>query len=276
MDISIVIVNYKTKGFTLNCIKSISEANFDLPEKKLSYEIIVVDNKSDDGVGDILSWQNPNIIFIQNESNLGMGGGNNTGFKRAKGDYIVVMNPDTIAMPDTFTNLYRYMEANPEVGIVGPKQLNPDKSVQNSCYRWHKFLTPMYRRTPLGDFGFAQKDIDRYLMKDFDCSTVKEVDWLLGSFLFCRKEALDQVGWFDERFFLYFEDTDLCRRFWKAGWKVVYNPEVEIIHNHNRQSAKVAWYKFFTSVTAREHVVSWIKYFLKWGLYKDLRNEKLG
>jgi len=265
MDISIVIVNYKSKGFTSNCIKSISEANFDLGGRKLSYEIIVVDNGSDDGIGDILAWQNPEVKFIQNEKNLGMGAGNNSGMKKAQGDYVVVMNPDTIAMPDTFVALYEFMEANPEVGVAGPKQLNPDRSIQHSCYRWHGLFTPMYRRTPAGGFGFAQRDLDRFLMKDFDCNNIKEVDWLLGSFLFCRKKALDEVGFFDERFFLYFEDTDFCRRFWKKGWKVVYNPETKIIHNHSRQSAKVAWYKFFTSVAARHHIISWVKYLLKWG-----------
>lgn len=270
MDISIIIVNYKSKGFVSNCIKSIIEANFDLGERKLLYEIIVVDNNSEDGIGDILAWQSPEVKFIQNEKNLGMGAGNNTGIKKAQGDYIVVMNPDTIAMPDTFISLFKYMEANLEVGVVGPKQLNPDKSVQHSCYRWYGFLTPIFRRTPLGKLKFAQKDLDRFLMNDFACDKIKKVNWLLGSFLFCRKEALNEAGLFDERFFLYFEDTDLCRRFWQRGWKVVYNPEANIIHNHNRQSAKVAWYKFFTSRTTRQHIISWVKYLFKWGITHNI------
>lgn len=265
MDLSIILVNYKQKDFTMNCIKSIKEANFQLPDKKLSYEIIVVDNNSEDGVGEVLSWQNPEVKFFQNKKNLGMGRANNIGIKEAVGDYVVIMNPDTIAMPDTFYKLYQYMEQNHEVGVIGPKQFNMDKSVQNSCYRWYGLFTPMYRRTPIGGFAFAQKDLNRFLMKDFDCNKILEVDWLLGSFLFCRKEALNEVGLFDERFFLYFEDTDFCRRFWKKGWKVVYNPETKIIHNHSRHSAKVAWYKFFTNVAARHHIISWVKYLLKWG-----------
>ncbi len=264
MDISIIIVNYKSKGFVLNCVQSIMDADFDLGERKLQYEIIVVDNNSRDGLGDILAWQYPSVKFIQNKKNIGMGAGNNTGIKRANGDFIVIMNPDTIAMKDTFLELYRFMQENKQVGVVGPKQLNPDKTVQNSCYRRHSLLTPLYRRTPLGSFSFARKHLDKFLMKDFDKKEVREVDWLLGSFLFCRREALKQVGYFDERFFLYFEDTDLCRRFWQKKWKVVYNPKVKIIHNHNRQSANVKWYKFFASKASREHILSWLKYLWKW------------
>ncbi len=260
MDISIVILNYKSKGFTLNCIKSIKEADF----KELRYEIIVVDNNSHDYVGQILNWQYPEVVFIQNEANIGMGAGNNVGIRRATGKYIVVMNPDTLAFENAFTKMYEYMENNPKVGVVGPQQLKPDKSIQNSCYRWHKLMTPIYRRTFLGKFKFAKKELDRFLMKDYDHKTTQKVDWLLGSFLFCRAEALKEVKIFDKRYFMYFEDTDLCRKFWQNEWKVVYYPEAKIIHNHTRESAQISWYKFLGSKAARSHIVSWIKYIKKW------------
>jgi len=262
MDISIVILNYKSKGFTLNCIKSIKEADFG----DLKKEIIVVDNNSEDSVGDILAWQYSDVVFIQNKENIGMGAGNNAGIRKAQGEYIVIMNPDTLVFKDTFLKLYKYMEENPAVGMVGPKQLNPDKTIQDSCYRWYSVFTPLYRRTPLARFSFAKKDLDRFLMKDFDKTSEKDVDWLLGSFLFCRGKALDQTGLFDKRFFLYFEDTDICRRFWQSDWRVVYYPEAQIIHNHNRQSAQVKWYKFFTNPATRHHIASWIKYLKKWGM----------
>lgn len=262
INISIVILNYKQKGFVLNCLKSINEADW----SGLKYEVIVADNNSDDSLGEILAWQNPEVKFIQNGANLGMGAGNNRGIKKAVGDYVVIMNPDTLAQRDTFKKLFDYMEANKEVGVVGPMQLNPDQSIQDSCYRWHGLLTPLYRRTPLGNFAFAKKDLDNYLMNDFDHQSIREVDWLLGSFLFCRKSALDEVGYFNDSYFMYFEDTDLCRRFWKKGYKVVYNPNVKIIHNHTRQSAQIAWYKFFTNKATRWHIASWLRYFRKWGV----------
>ena len=260
MDISIVILNYKSKGFTLNCIKSIREADFG----DLEREIIVVDNDSQDYIGDILKWQYPDIIFIQNGANLGMGAGNNTGIRRAKGDFLVVMNPDTIAFNDTFQRLIDYMRAHPKTGIVAPKQLNPDGSIQDSCFRWHGPLTPIYRRTFLGRLRLAQKDLQRFLMRDFSHDEERAVDWVLGSFLFLRRQALDQTGLFDDRYFMYFEDTDLCRAMHAKGWEVVYYPEARIIHNHIRQSAQEPWWRFFTNPMARTHIVSWIKYARKW------------
>lgn len=262
MDISIIILNYKSRGLTLNCIKSIKEADFN----NLKYEIIVVDNNSKDSIREILSWQYQDVKFIQNKRNIGMGAGNNVGIKAATGKYIVIMNPDTIAFIDTFKKMYEFMESNPGVGLAGPKQFYPDKTVQNSCFRWYKLLTPIYRRTFLGKLKFGKKDLNRFLMKNFDHNSSREVDWLLGSFLFCRTKALERVGRFDERFFLYFEDTDLCQRFWQKGWEIVYFPESRIIHNHIRKSAEAPWYKFLSSKVARCHIVSWIKYLRKWGI----------
>ncbi len=269
MNISIVILNYKSKGFVMSCVKSIIEADFALEDKLLQYEIIVVDNNSDDKIGEILAWQYPQVVFIRNDVNVGMGAGNNVGIKRAKGDYVVIMNPDTIAFKDTFRLLFQYMENNKEVGVVGPRQLNPDKSIQNSCYRWPNLLTPIFRRTPLGKFRFAQNELDKYLMKEFDHNSEKPVDWLLGSFLFIRARAIEEIGMFDERFFIYFEDTDFCRRFWEKKWQVVYYPYVEIIHNHNRHSAQSEWYNFFTNTATRRHIISWFKYMLKWSGNKN-------
>lgn len=260
MDISIVILNYKSKGFALNCIKSIKESDLG----NLQHEIIVVDNNSQDGIREILAWQYPEVNFIQNEANLGMGGGNNVGIRRAKGKYIVVMNPDTLVFKDTFQKLFNLMETNKNIGVAGPLQYNPDRTVQDTCYRWHGLFTPFYRRLPLNKFHFAKKDLDRFLMKDYNKDIEREVDWLMGSFLFCHAEALKQTGLFDERFFMYFEDTDLCRRFWKKNWKVVFYPEAKIIHNHIRLSAKDPWYIFFTNRATRNHIYSWIKYLWKW------------
>ncbi len=264
MDISIVILNYKSKGFVMNCLKSIMEADFNLLDKEISYEIIVVDNDSDDQIGKILAWQYPQVIFIQNKVNIGMGAGNNVGLQQAQGDYIVVMNPDTIAFKNTFKRIFNFMEAEPEIGVCGPRQLNPDKSIQNSCYRWPKLFTPIYRRTPLGKLSFAKRALARYLMADFDHNSIRPVNWLLGSFLFIRAKAMEEVGMFDERYFMYFEDTDYCQRFWQKDWQVVYYPQAEIIHNHNRHSAKSKWYKFFINKATREHIISWLKYLWKW------------
>lgn len=260
MDISIIIVNYKSKDLTLNCIRSIRQADW----LGLAYEIIVVDNYSGDLLGNDLK-QFGEIKFIMNGRNIGLGAANNKGVRLAQGKYIVIMNPDTLASQDVFIKLFAYMENHSKVGVVGPKQLNLDGSQQASCFRWPGLLTPTYRRTALGKTGSGKKDLDRFLYKDYNKDSAREVDWLLGSFLFCRASALRQIGLYDERFFLYFEDTDLCRRFWQDGWQVVYNPEVAIIHNHARQSARLPWYKFFISLAAWHHIISWLKYLRKGG-----------
>jgi len=261
MDISIVIVNYKSKELTLNCVKSIKAADW----PGLDYEIIVVDNYSDDLSSSDFD-PNGNIKFFMNGQNRGLGAANNLGIKQAKGKYIIIMNPDTLATKDAFAKLYFYMESQVGVGVVGPRQLNPDGSLQESYYRWPRLLTPIFRRTPLGLTAAGKKDLDRFLYKDYNKNEIKEVDWLLGSFLFCRAEALRQAGEFDEKFFLYFEDTDLCKRFWRRGWKVVYFPEAVITHNHKRQSARTPWYKFYKNKAAWHHLVSWFKYLKKWGI----------
>ncbi len=268
MDISIVIVNYNSKGLTLSCLKSLSEANW----QGLSHEIIVVDNNSDDYLGDILAWQYPQVRFVESATNIGMGAGNNLGLAEATGKYFVVMNPDTLALPETFQTLYKYLEANPQVGVVGPKQFNPDRSVQNSCYRWHSLLTPIYRRTFLGSSLAGRRDLDRFLMTDFDHQSIRPVDWLLGSCLFMPATLYHQLGGFDDRFFLYFEDTDLCRRVHQAAYQVVYNPQAAIIHNHNRQSAKTSVWNFYTNRTTRIHIASWFKYLWKWGFQNTNKN----
>jgi len=262
MDISIVIVNYKSKGLVLKSIQSIKGADFGFLQK----EIIVVDNDSSDGVGKEIEALRADIKFISNRENIGMGAGNNVGIKAARGKYIVIMNPDTVVFPDTFVKLYDFMEINPAVGMAGPKQYSPDMIVQDSCYRWYGPFTTLYRRTPLKRLRCAQKDIDRFIMKDFDHNSTKEVDWLMGSFLFCRADALKQIGYFDERFFLYFEDTDLAKRFWQNNWKVIYYPDAGITHYHARQSAQAPWYKFFSTSAGRYHFISWVKYLLKWVL----------
>ena len=259
MDVSIVIVNYKSKDLTLNCIRSIKQSDW----PGLDYEIIVVDNYSADLASRDLEPFGQ-IKFIMNGRNLGFSAANNQGIGRAQGKYIVIMNPDTVALKDVFFKLFDFMEHNRQVGVVGPKQFNLDDTVQDTCFRWPKLLTPLYRRTPLGRIGLAKKDLDRFLYKDYNKNSPMEVNWLLGSFLFCRAEALRRVGGFDERFFLYLEDTDLCRRFWQAGWQAVYYPGAEIKHNHLRQSAKNPWYKFFKSKAAWHHLASWIKYLWKW------------
>lgn len=267
MDISIVIVNYKNKGKVINCIESIKGSDL----ANISYEIIVVDNNSGDDIIVDVQKRFKDISFIQSNENLGMGGGNNLGIEQAEGDNILILNPDTLVKKDSIKKMYEFLKKNDEVGIVGPKLIYPDGRLQNSCFREWKLLTPFYRRTFLGKIN--KKHVDRFLMKDkipptpFYKGGGIKVDWIMGSCLLIKGSVLKKVGLFDERFFMYFEDTDLCRRVRQVGKKVVYLPDAIVVHDHGRASAKKRWYLApLTSKLSRVHISSWMKYFIKWGI----------
>lgn len=259
MDVSIVIVNYKSKEKLRACLESI--AGSDLPN--ISHEVIVIENNSGD---DLRDFQKEILDFklIESDKNLGMGGGNNLGIRITQGEFVLILNPDTILKKDSIKILLDYIKNNSDVYIVGPKLLNVDLSLQFSCSYFPRPWTPIFRRTFLG--RFFKKHLDWFLMKDFSHDIIKEVDWLMGSCLMIRREGFEG---FDERFFMYFEDIDVCRRAWKADKKVVYNSRAEVIHHHARESAKYPWYfSIFKDKLTQEHIKSWFKYFKKWGLRK--------
>ncbi|MFA4999867.1 MAG: glycosyltransferase family 2 protein [Patescibacteria group bacterium] len=272
MELSIIIVNYKSRAKLLNCLESIIGAGLSF----LNYEIIVVDNDSGDDLED-LPVRYPNLRPIKSAKNSGMGGGNNLGIKNSRGEFILILNPDTVIKDRAINTLLNYLKNNPAVGIVGPKLIYPDGSLQASCARWPVFLMPFLRRTFLGDYF---KNIrDRFTMNDFDHNSIREVDWLMGSCLLFRRRLMQSTGdlfepLFDERYFMYFEDIDLCRQVWAKGFSVVYNPDAVVIHDHKRQSADHPWYfAVFLSHLAWQHIASWLKYFMKWGFKVKIKNQ---
>ena len=133
--------------------------------------------------------------------------------------------------------LINFIENNQQVGIVAPQVLNPDKTIVDSCCRWPKWNTFIYRRTFLGQIEKGQKELDRFLYKDLDLSQAQKVNWIFGCCLLLRKKALDEAGLFDENFFLFLEDTDLCRRMWKKNWQVWYVPQAQVVHYPHRLSS---------------------------------------
>ena len=265
MDLSLIILNYDSKVKLINCLESIQLADF----SGLSYEIIVVDNHSHDDLSD-LSQKYVAVKIISSPKNLGMGGGNNLGLEMASGEFILVLNPDTIIAKQAVRILLDYLRSHPDVGLVGPKISYPDGSLQTSCSRFPNFFIPVLRRTFLGEYFKNVRD--RFTMTDFDHQSIRSVDWLMGSCLMFKKKIILPSGEtftprFDERYFMYFEDTDLARQIWTKGLKVVYNPEATIVHDHGRLSAKYPWYiAIFRDKMTWVHISSWLKYFIKWGL----------
>lgn len=258
MDLSIVILNYHNKNLAKELLKNLVELN--LPYQ---HEIIVVDNASYDGLKEIIAENFPQVKFIQSDRNGGFAAGNNLGIKQAQGKYIMIMNPDLAVLSDAITRLYQYMEDNPDVGLAGPRLINADKSVQSSCTDWPDWKLPLYRRTSLGKTKNGKKWLDKYLMKDLDHYQNSDVPTLFGACLIFRNTALDKVGLLDERYFMYLEDLDWSRRFWENAYRVSYVGQAEIIHLHRRQSAAQDLSKTLFSKMARHHIISFVKYLLK-------------
>lgn len=259
MKLSIIIVNYNTGALTKACVESILRQT-----DKGSLEIIVVDNNSSDASVSFLRSDFPEITVIENQRNVGLAAGVNAGIARARGEYYLILNPDIIVMPGAITALLQFMTSNPAVGIAGGKLISPNGKVQYSCYRYYKVSTIIYRRTWLGRTAGGRAEIARFLMKDFDRNSVRDVDWLMGACLIVRAQAVKKVGGMDERFFLYFEDADWCRRFHAAGYRVAYVPQAQFSHYHQRSSAATSLWGFLANRAARQHIVSALKYFWKY------------
>lgn len=225
-DISIVIVNYNVKDFLLECLRSVENST-----GGLNVETIVVDNDSKDGSVEFLKPLFPNVKFISLKENVGFGRANNIGFKESKGKYILILNPDTILEETTLSTMYDYMEKHGEVGISGCKVLNSDGSFQPACRRG--FPTPWASFSKL--FGLQKlfpgsKLFGKYNQTFRSVDETYYIDAVIGAFMFCRREVIEQTGGFDPDFFMYGEDIDLCFRAHKAGWKIAYVHSCSIIH----------------------------------------------
>jgi GT2 family glycosyltransferase len=226
IDLSIIIVNYNVKEFLKNLLHSIKKAS-----QNFSTEIIVVDNASDDGSVEMIREKFPEVKLIANEKNLGFAKANNLGLKEAKGKYILLINPDTLVAEDTFSKLIEFFESHSEAGMVGCKILNPDGTLQLACRRsfpgpWTSFT----KVTGLSTLFPKSKLFARYNLTYLDENQTYEVDAISGSFMMMKKEVYDKVGGFDEQFFMYGEDLDLCYRIQKAGYKIYYVHTTQIIH----------------------------------------------
>lgn len=264
MDLSIIILNYKSKGLLKQCLKGLK-----LIPLSLSHEIIVLDNNSQDGTDIMMREEFPDVTFFANAENKGFAAGMNVGIREARGRYILMLNPDIAVLGNPLEHMFRFMEEHPHVGMCGPKLLNPDGTVQTSCREFPSLATILFRRSPLGKLPFARKRLQKFLMLDRNHSENQPVDWLLGACMMVRRSAIEKVGLLDERFFLYFEDVDWCRRFWEAGHAVWYLGGIaEIVHYHRRQSAESPGLSGFLNYPTRLHIASAMKYFAKYLLAK--------
>lgn len=265
-DIAIVLVNYKMKDHFSECFETLFP---DIEKSGLQVKVVVVDNHSEDGTIQFLEQNYPQVKLINQTANFGFGKSQNDGIKSVRAKYYFVLNPDT-----TFSNneesvigrLYNFMEKNPKVGMIAPKILYPDGLLQYSCWRFPKSFQPLYQRTKLGKTKKGQEKVLYHHMKDFNHNETRPVDAVMGSAMFVRKKAIEEVGFFDERFWMYYEDVDWSLRMWEAGWPVYYVHDIVIKHAHGRGSAKVPgiFKAILKNKLARVHLISWIKFMWKW------------
>lgn len=262
--LSFVILDYKEEHLLRLNVQRLLDLH--LNENGIPFEIIIVDNRSNESISDEMRALYPQAHVVYNGKNLGHPAGNNRGLALAGGKYIIMINPDII-MTDIqdVKRIISYMDEHTDIGILGPKLHNPDGTIQMSCYRKYSRFTPIFRRTFLGKMSFAQKDIARHLMLDDDHSQTKDVEWLLGACFVIRREAMKTVGMMDEEFFLYFGDYDWCDRMHDHGYRTVYFAETNgIIHYHKRESAssKFSIMQILSPIT-RIHLKDWMTYLRK-------------
>lgn len=265
LDILITVVNYKMKEHIDKCFASLFN---DIKDSGLNVGVVVSDNASHDGIEQMLKEKYPTVRYIQLSENDGFGKAQNVALKSSEARYYFVLNPDTYFFPDSHVikRMYEFMEAHPKIGMLGPKILYPDGSLQYSCYRFPTWLHPLISRSSFGEKGFGKKIQTQALMKDFNHNETIPVDWIMGSAMFVRGTAVAQVGLFDDRFWMYYEDSDWCRRMWESGWPVYYVHTIVLEHLHGRGSAKVTgiFKSLLKNRLARIHLISWLKYMWKW------------
>ena len=265
MDLSVVIVNYQTFELTKNTINSILE--YDYP---FSYEIFVVDNAStDDSLQRLEDYFKDKVKFIASAENNGFAAGNNQALRQAEGKYQLLLNSDTIVWQDTLTDIYEYMEGNPDVGACGCRVILEDGELDKACKRSFPNVKNSFFR--LFHIPTNSKD-DDYNLTDLPDDEIYEIDCLTGAFMFMRKDALDEVGLLDETFFMYGEDIDLCYRIKHGGWKIVYYGKSKITHlkgaSSKKQKSKLI-YEFYRAmyIYYKKHHASESFFLVNWVVY---------
>lgn len=234
MDLSIIVLNYKTRELTLACLQSVFSS-----ATSYIYEVILIDNASNDGIIPTVNEQYPQVVCIANTDNVGFSKANNQGIRIAQGRYVLLLNSDTIVLPDTLDIMLRFMDENHNVGASGCKIVLPDGSLDKACKRG--FPTPS--ASFYYAFGFSKlfpnkPRFNQYQLGYLSPDEAYPIDSLVGAFMLIRREAIEQVGMLDEEFFMYGEDIDWCYRIKEAGWVNYYYPRTHIVHHKGASSRR--------------------------------------
>jgi N-acetylglucosaminyl-diphospho-decaprenol L-rhamnosyltransferase len=305
-DLTAIVVSWNVCDLLRRCLHSLvesAEATSSGQGRSLDLEIVVIDNHSADGSPDMVRAEFPQVQLIANDDNRGFTAANNQGLAAGRGRFFLLLNPDTEVVGDALGTMVRYMEAQPQIGILGPRLLYPDGSLQPSRRRFPTFATALVESTVVQEWWQDNRILRHYYMADvpaMEGDQVQEVDWLVGACLLVRREAYEQVGGLDEGFFMYSEELDWCRRIKEAGWQIVYFPGATVIHHEGKsseqvaparhihfQSSKVRYFRKHHGPLQAEllrwfllttYVYQWLREGLKWllGHKRALRAERLG
>jgi GT2 family glycosyltransferase len=237
VDVSVVIVSWNTRELLRKCIESVLAESGDMVT-----EVIVVDNDSRDGSALMVCQAFPSVTLIANSRNRGFAAANNQGIAASTGKYILLLNSDTIVLDGAIARAVHLM--SDDAAVLGVRVLNPDGSLQPTCFMYPSPLNMLLSSTYLYKLFPRSRFFGRERMTWWDRDDTRQVDVVTGCFMLLRREAIEAVGPMDERFFIYAEETDWCYRFRKAGWKVMFTPDAEIIHYggaSTRRAASEMW-----------------------------------
>jgi len=233
IELSIIIVNWNTSKLLRNCLYSIFETI-----KRNKFEIYVVDNNSSDNSVAMVKEEFKGVNLIINKENIGFARANNQSIKLSKGEFVMVLNPDTILLPNAVDGMVDFLKSHKNIGAIGPKILQADGKVSNvGARRFPNLLFEFFNITSLNRQFPKSKLFGKYWMSFWDHNDLRQVECLTGACMIVRKKVIDNVGLLDENFFMYSEDIDWCYRIKKGGWDIYYYPEAEIMHL-NGQSSK--------------------------------------
>jgi GT2 family glycosyltransferase len=226
IDVSVIIVTYNSRSDIEACLSAIRDRTHGV-----SYEIIVVDNASHDDSAEIARRHDTSPRVIARASNIGLSGAINEGVATSGGQYVFVLNPDARLLDDVLTALDAYLEDNPDCGVVAPRLLDDDGTLQLSCRAFPSHATALFSRYSLATRLFPRNRFSRrYLMSDLPHDEVRDVDWVSGAALMTPRAVFDRLDGWDAGFFMFNEDVDYCRRVHDAGLRVVYEPRVAVAH----------------------------------------------
>jgi N-acetylglucosaminyl-diphospho-decaprenol L-rhamnosyltransferase len=217
-DVSVVVVTFNSRAWIERCLESVA-----------GHETIVVDNGSTDGTPDLVREKFPDVRLVE-QGNVGMGAGNNAGMRIASGRYFLLLNSDAWVLGDAVEQLVRFADEHPDAAVVGPRLLYPDGTLQRSARGFPTVWRLATEYLFLRKLAPRSRALNAFYAGGFEHDEVRNVDWLFGACLLVRRDAADEIGLFDEDFFMFSEETDWAYRFHQAGWKVYFLPSAEAVH----------------------------------------------